>query len=95
MECVVVLHRVRRTSRPGRGSLDHLIVARAARASDELSETVIRNAPAANRTRRRLPDQEGPGITILHFAGERVVERFSQADMLGLMAQLGAIPALA
>jgi predicted ester cyclase len=34
-----------------------------------------------------------PGITILHFEGQRVVERFSQADMLGLMAQLGAIPA--
>ena len=34
-----------------------------------------------------------PGITILHFEGQRVVERFSQADMLGLMTQLGAIPA--
>ena len=34
-----------------------------------------------------------PGITLLHFAGERVVERFSQADMLGLLVQLGAIPA--
>ena len=34
-----------------------------------------------------------PGITILHFEGERVVERFSQADMLGLMVQLGAVPA--
>jgi predicted ester cyclase len=34
-----------------------------------------------------------PGITILRFAGERVVERFSQADMLGLFVQLGAIPA--
>jgi predicted ester cyclase len=34
-----------------------------------------------------------PGITILQFEDERVVERFSQADMLGLMTQLGAIPA--
>jgi len=34
-----------------------------------------------------------PGITILHFDGERVVERFSQADMLGLLVQIGAMPA--
>jgi hypothetical protein len=34
-----------------------------------------------------------PGITILHFEGARVVERFSQADMLGLMVQMGANPA--
>jgi len=34
-----------------------------------------------------------PGITILHFEGDRVIERFSQADMLGLLAQLGAFPA--
>jgi predicted ester cyclase len=34
-----------------------------------------------------------PGITILRFAGGRVVERFSQADMLGLLVQLGAMPA--
>jgi predicted ester cyclase len=34
-----------------------------------------------------------PGITILRFAGHRVVERFSQADMLGLLVQLGAMPA--
>jgi predicted ester cyclase len=34
-----------------------------------------------------------PGITILRFAGARVVERFSQADMLGLLVQLGAMPA--
>ena len=34
-----------------------------------------------------------PGITILHFRSERVIERFSQADMLGLLVQLGAIPA--
>jgi len=36
-----------------------------------------------------------PGITILHFRGDRVVERFSQADMLGLLVQVGAVPALA
>jgi predicted ester cyclase len=35
------------------------------------------------------------GITILRFApsSDRVVERFSQADMLGLMVQIGAVPA--
>jgi hypothetical protein len=32
------------------------------------------------------------GITILHFAGDRVVERWSQADMLGLLIQIGAVP---
>jgi predicted ester cyclase len=34
-----------------------------------------------------------PGITILHFEGEQVIERFSQADMLGLLVQIGAVPA--
>ena len=34
-----------------------------------------------------------PGITILHFRGATVAERFSQADMLGLLMQIGAIPA--
>ena len=34
-----------------------------------------------------------PGITILHFAGDKVIERFSQADMLGLLVQLGVVPA--
>jgi predicted ester cyclase len=34
-----------------------------------------------------------PGITILHFRGDRVIERFSQADMLGLLMQVGAVPA--
>ena len=34
-----------------------------------------------------------PGITILHFRGDRVIERFSQADMLGLLIQVGAVPA--
>ncbi len=33
------------------------------------------------------------GITILRFAGGRCVERWGQADFLGLMQQLGAIPA--
>jgi predicted ester cyclase len=34
-----------------------------------------------------------PGITILHFEGDQVVERFSSADMLGLLVQIGAMPA--
>jgi predicted ester cyclase len=34
-----------------------------------------------------------PGITILHFQGDHVVERFSQSDMLGLLIQVGAMPA--
>jgi predicted ester cyclase len=34
-----------------------------------------------------------PGITILHFRGDRCVGRFSQADMLGLLIQIGAVPA--
>ncbi|HEX3195629.1 MAG TPA: ester cyclase [Streptosporangiaceae bacterium] len=34
-----------------------------------------------------------PGITILHFRGDRVIERFSQADMLGMLIQVGAVPA--
>jgi predicted ester cyclase len=34
-----------------------------------------------------------PGITILHFDGGRVIERFSSADMLGLLVQVGAVPA--
>ena len=33
------------------------------------------------------------GITIMHFDGERVIERFSQADMLGVLVQIGAVPA--
>jgi steroid delta-isomerase-like uncharacterized protein len=32
-----------------------------------------------------------PGITILRFRAGRCVERWSQADFLGLMAQLGAV----
>lgn len=32
-----------------------------------------------------------PGITILRFRGGRCVERWSQADFLGLLAQLGAV----
>ena len=31
------------------------------------------------------------GITILAFADDRVVERWSQADMLGLLTQIGAV----
>jgi hypothetical protein len=31
------------------------------------------------------------GITIMRFAAGRVVERWSSADMLGLMVQIGAI----
>ena len=34
-----------------------------------------------------------PGITILHFRADQVIERFSQADMLGLLVQVGAVPA--
>ncbi len=34
-----------------------------------------------------------PGITILHFRGARCVERFSQVDLLGLLIQIGAVPA--
>lgn len=34
-----------------------------------------------------------PGITILRFAGGRCVERWSQADFLGLLQQLGAVSA--
>ena len=33
------------------------------------------------------------GITILRFAGEKCVERWTQADFLGLMQQLGVVPA--
>ena len=33
------------------------------------------------------------GTTILRFAGGKCVERWSNADFLGLMQQLGAIPA--
>jgi predicted ester cyclase len=34
-----------------------------------------------------------PTITIMHFDGDKVVERYAVADMLGLMVQLGAVPA--
>jgi predicted ester cyclase len=33
-----------------------------------------------------------PGITVLHFRDGKCVERWSQADMLGLLVQLGALP---
>jgi predicted ester cyclase len=32
------------------------------------------------------------GITIMRFAGDTVVERWSSADMLGVLVQIGAIP---
>ncbi len=34
-----------------------------------------------------------PGMTILRFVGGKCVERWSQADFLGLLQQLGALPA--
>jgi predicted ester cyclase len=34
-----------------------------------------------------------PGITVLHFHGEQVEERWSQADLLGFLVQVGAVPA--
>jgi predicted ester cyclase len=33
-----------------------------------------------------------PGITMMRFSGSRVVERWSSADFLGLMIQIGAVP---
>jgi steroid delta-isomerase-like uncharacterized protein len=33
------------------------------------------------------------GITVLRFVGDRCVERWVSADMLGLLVQLGAVPA--
>ncbi|RIK46649.1 MAG: ester cyclase [Chloroflexi bacterium] len=35
-----------------------------------------------------------PGITILHFAGDQCVERWSQADFMGMLVQLGVAPGL-
>lgn len=34
-----------------------------------------------------------PGITILRFAGGTCIERWNQADFLGMLQQIGAIPA--
>jgi predicted ester cyclase len=34
-----------------------------------------------------------PGMTILHFDGDQVRERWSQADLLGFLVQVGAVPA--
>jgi predicted ester cyclase len=34
-----------------------------------------------------------PGLTILHFEGDQVKERWSQADLLGFLVQTGAVPA--
>jgi predicted ester cyclase len=72
----------------------------------EFHETLWQQASCAIRftmTGRHVADFMGvpptdvpielPGITILHFDGERVIERFSQADMLGLLVQIGAVPA--
>ncbi|WP_448612913.1 ester cyclase [Modestobacter sp. URMC 112] len=33
-----------------------------------------------------------PGITIMRFRGEQIVERWSSADFLGLLVQFGAVP---
>lgn len=33
-----------------------------------------------------------PGITILRFAGDKCVERWNQADFVGLLHQLGVMP---
>lgn len=33
------------------------------------------------------------GITIMRFEGDKVIERWSQADFMGMMQQLGVIPA--
>lgn len=33
-----------------------------------------------------------PGITVLHFRDGRCVERWSCADMLGVLVQIGAVP---
>jgi predicted ester cyclase len=35
-----------------------------------------------------------PGITILRFSEGKCVERWSQADFMGLLSQLGALPEL-
>jgi predicted ester cyclase len=35
------------------------------------------------------------GITILRFEGDKVVERWSTADFLGMLTQLGVLPAMA
>jgi predicted ester cyclase len=45
----------------------------------------LMGVPASGR------DAELAGITILAFEGDRVVERWSQADMLGLLTQIGAL----
>ena len=34
-----------------------------------------------------------PGITMIRYEGEQAVERWSQTDMLGLLVQIGAVPA--
>jgi predicted ester cyclase len=44
-------------------------------------------APTGKRTTQ-------PGITILRFSEGKCVERWSQADFMGLLSQLGALPNL-
>ena len=34
-----------------------------------------------------------PGITMLHFDGSQAIERWSSADLLGFLVQVGAVPA--
>jgi predicted ester cyclase len=34
-----------------------------------------------------------PGIRIMRFAGDKVIECWSESDLMGLMQQLGVIPA--
>jgi predicted ester cyclase len=34
-----------------------------------------------------------PGVTMIRYAGAKAIERWSSADMLGLLVQVGAIPA--
>jgi predicted ester cyclase len=33
-----------------------------------------------------------PGITIMHLRNGKVIERWSSADMLGVLVQIGALP---
>ena len=33
-----------------------------------------------------------PGITIMHFKNRKVIERWSSADMLAVLVQIGAVP---
>ncbi len=72
---------------------------------EELWEEQARVAVRATLTGRHTGAFQGvsptgaeivlPTITIMHFTKGQVSERWSQADMLGLMVQLGAVPASA